>query len=107
LKHEVSCEFIHANHKFRHEIIEQFRQNKLPILITTTILERGVTFEDIDVIVIDANSAIYNVAALVQIAGRVGRKRDYQNGKVIFVHTGVTKTMITAKRQIEMMNKLI
>jgi competence protein ComFA len=43
-------------------------------LLTTTILERGVTFKHVWVIIIAADDAIYPPASLVQIAGRVGRR---------------------------------
>ena len=40
-------------------------------------------------------------AALIQIAGRVGRKQGAPTGKVIFMHEGVSIAMIQAKREIK------
>ena len=37
--------------------------------------------------------------ALIQIAGRVGRKQGAPTGKVIFMHEGVSIAMIQAKEK--------
>lgn len=100
---KVNC--VYSSKPGRTEIINKFKNKEFDILITTTILERGVTFDDIDVIVMDANNSHYNEAALIQIAGRVNRKKEYQNGKVIFFHSGITKNMVTCNRKIKYLNK--
>ncbi len=74
-------------------------------LLSTTILERGVTFRDIDVLVLGAEDAVFTESSLVQIAGRVGRHRDYPSGSVCFAHYGYTKAMKRACRQIKRMNQ--
>lgn len=82
------------------------RDEKLEFLITTTILERGVTFKNIDVLVIGANDPIYTESALVQIAGRVGRSPDYPTGEVIYYHDGLTRDIKRAIKQIQRMNRI-
>ena len=72
--------------------------------MTTTILERGVTFPSVDVIVLGASNHIFDVAALVQIAGRAGRSEDDPQGLVLYVHDGLTNAMLEAKNMIQMMN---
>ncbi len=97
-------DFVHASDENRLEKVNKFKQKQIDILITTTILERGVTFDDVDVFVLDSSSRMYNKAALIQIAGRVGRKKDYQDGRVVFFHQQVTKTMEEAIKEIRRMN---
>ena len=46
--------------------------------------------KNLQVIVFHADSNVYDDHALVQIAGRVGRKKDAPEGEVIFI--GKTKT---------------
>ncbi|MBP2057652.1 competence protein ComFA [Lactobacillus colini] len=96
---------VHAQDSQRQEKILSFRNNQLDILLTTTILERGVTFKHVQVIVIAADDQIYNAPSLVQIAGRVGRSQDDRDGKVIFCYHRYTRELRQAKRQIRMMNK--
>lgn len=85
--------------------IQQFRKKNILVLITTTILERGVTFPSVDVAVLDAGHEVFDEAALVQIAGRAGRSSDDPTGEVIFFHDGRTEAMEDAILSIKMMNK--
>lgn len=85
--------------------IQAFREQKIDILFTTTILERGVTFADIDVLILAANHRNYSVASLVQIAGRVGRSADFANGQVIFYSEFYTLKMKRACQMIQHLNR--
>ena len=91
---------------FREEKVQKMREQKYQVLFTTTILERGVTFENLSVIVMGANHPVYTKSSLVQIAGRVDRKGDYRRGRVIFFHNQKTKSMRQACREIKEMNQL-
>lgn len=86
--------------------VENMRRQIYGFLLTTTILERGVTFPGIDVMVLGSEDAVFTRSALVQIAGRVGRKSDCPTGKVWFLHEGKTKASQSAIRQIQSLNVL-
>lgn len=60
--------------------------------------------EKLDVVVTEADQ--FSKEALIQIAGRVGRKKQAPTGKVIYLHNGVSMAMILAKKDIKDMNKL-
>ncbi|WP_078543840.1 DEAD/DEAH box helicase [Litchfieldia alkalitelluris] len=98
-------EAVHSEDVQRKEKVAAFRRGEIPILITTTILERGVTVPNIDVAVLGAEDAIFTESALVQISGRVGRSADFPTGEILFYHYGKTASMIAAKKHIEQMNK--
>ncbi|MRG84791.1 DNA/RNA helicase [Salinibacillus xinjiangensis] len=102
----TNIECVDASDEDRVEKVEKYRNNKMNALITTTILERGVTFPSIDVAVIDVGHQVFDEAALVQIAGRAGRNAADPYGDVVFFHQGKTEQMIRARRSIEMMNSL-
>lgn len=95
---------VHAQDPDRLEKVEAFRKGELDLLLTTTILERGVTFKHVWAIIIAADDAIYPPASLVQIAGRVGRDKDDQTGLVLFCYHKYTRAMREAIRQIKEMN---
>ncbi len=98
-------ESVHAEDPKRKEKVQAMRNKEIPILLTTTILERGVTFPNLDVAVLGAEDRIFTESALVQIAGRVGRSSDYPSGDITFFHHGKTEAMVKARRQILNMNK--
>lgn len=98
-------ESVHAEDPQRKEKVQKMRNKEIPILLTTTILERGVTIPDLDVAVLGAEDSIFSESALVQIAGRVGRHPDYPSGDIAFFHHGKTEAMVKARRQILAMNK--
>ncbi|MGP0584710.1 DEAD/DEAH box helicase [Paenibacillus timonensis] len=88
----------------RNEKVLAFRDGRIRMLITTTILERGVTVPKSDVYIVDADSDLFDEASLVQMAGRAGRSKDDPNGKVVFAAPAWTKSQRGAIRQIRMMN---
>ncbi|WP_260851751.1 helicase-related protein, partial [Staphylococcus epidermidis] len=56
---------VHAEDKHRKEKVQQFRDGQLDLLITTTILERGVTVPKVQTGVLGAESPICTESALV------------------------------------------
>ncbi|TYS59987.1 DEAD/DEAH box helicase [Sutcliffiella horikoshii] len=95
---------VHAKDKERKEKVDNFRKGNMKILVTTTILERGVTVADVQVGVLGAEDDVFTESALVQIAGRVGRSSRYPTGDVRFFHYGKTNEMVGAVDQIRRMN---
>ena len=97
--------FVASTTENRLEIVEKFRQKEITILVTTTILERGVTFPCVDVFVVEANHRLFSRSALVQIAGRVGRSMERPTGELIFFHDGATMAIEKAIKEIQEMNQ--
>ncbi|WP_332695423.1 DEAD/DEAH box helicase [Halalkalibacter lacteus] len=95
---------VHADDPNRHQAVQAFRDKNISLMVTTTILERGVTFSDVQVAVLGAEKDVFTEAALVQIAGRVGRKAEAATGDIVFFHFGISKAMRAARAHIEMMN---
>lgn len=102
--HNISHAAVHSASSDRHKQVEAFRQAQIPIVLTTTILERGITIPKVDIAVIGAEADLFTEAALVQMAGRVGRHKDFPTGDVVFFHYGKTQAMRSAVRHIKQMN---
>lgn len=81
--------YVHSKRNERDVIINDFKNGKYKYLVTTAVLERGVTVKDLQVIVFKANHNVYNQYSLIQIAGRAGRKKEAPEGRVIFLATKV------------------
>src|SRR5699024_9638042 len=77
---------VHAEDTDRGEKIAFFLQKKFKALITTTILERGVTFPSVDVLVFDAGHQVFDDVVFIQITGREGRRPKDPNRKVDVIH---------------------
>jgi competence protein ComFA len=76
---------VYSNHPQLDARIRAFSQRQSPVLVTTTVLERGVTFKGIQVLVLWADHPVYTRSSLIQIAGRVGRDVADPGGEVMFL----------------------
>jgi len=97
--------FVSSITENRLEQVQAFRDGELTILISTTILERGVTFPRVDVFVMEANHQLFTKSSLVQIGGRVGRSMDRPTGELIFFHDGLNQSIKRAIKEIKQMNR--
>jgi competence protein ComFA len=96
----------HATAVDRQESVKKMRQGELQGLVTTTILERGVTFPGIDVVILGADEHVFSQSALVQIAGRCGRSQARPTGLVLAIVTEKTRVLMRARAEIDYLNKL-
>lgn len=76
-------ESVYSGDEERYSKVDSMRNDRTKVLLTTTILERGVTFKGLDVIVVGAE--MFRADSLVQICGRVGRKIDDPTGNIWFM----------------------
>lgn len=97
--------YVHSKCPDRSERIEKFRKGETRVLVTTAVLERGVTLKNLQVIVFNANHPLYTSAALIQISGRVGRKKDAPTGEVVFIAKKETNEMAEAVNEINRANE--
>ncbi|MCU7195446.1 DEAD/DEAH box helicase [Turicibacter sanguinis] len=102
---KIEVEFVYSGDSNRLDKVRRFKEGDGQFLITTMILERGVTIADIDVAILGAEHEVFEESALVQISGRVGRSPKFPHGEIVFFHYGVTQAMDDAREQIKMMNK--
>ena len=100
---KVKC--INSKSDNKQALIDKFRKHGIDVFVCTAILERGVTFKDLQVIVFESDNNIYNAATLVQISGRVGRKKDAPDGEVIYIASEFTKEMAKSISDIKSVNK--
>lgn len=96
--------FIYSSYEKKQFYIDLFKNNKLKIMITTSILERGITFFDVQVIVFQADHCLFDEATLIQISGRVGRKKNAPKGKVYFLSKTLSEDMKKCINQIKRKN---
>ena len=98
-------DFVHSERKNSKKIIEMFKNNHFHYLVTTSILERGITIKSLQVIIYHADNFIFDEATLEQISGRVGRKKDDPTGDIIFLCESETNSMHNAIKSIQKHNE--
>lgn len=97
--------FVHARDPHRDRKIQAFKDRKFPVLVSTSIMERGITVSRCNVLVLMANrDQVFDAGTLVQMAGRAGRTTDYPEGRVWFVGDGISPAMKIAVQKIREMN---
>ncbi|MDT6980084.1 helicase-related protein [Levilactobacillus zymae] len=96
---------VHAADPDRQSKVQAIRDQQVTSLITTTILERGVTFPAVNVVILGGDDAVFSTAALVQMAGRVGRHPDHPGGEVICYCHSQTRAVQRAQRMIRTLNR--
>ena len=87
-------------------ILNNLKTGKLDFILTTTLLERGITIEDVQVIVLQADHEVFSKEVLIQIAGRVGRHPKYPKGEVIFISKSASKAMLESIDMLNYLNQL-
>lgn len=89
----------------RDEILNKLHTLKSGIVLTTLVLERGITFKNCHVIVFNADHNLFGYENLVQISGRVGRKKDFPHGEILFLVNKKTKSIRKAISKIKKANE--
>lgn len=96
--------YCHSGLQRNDEVVDELRQGRLTSVVTTTVLERGITISGVNVIVIRADSPVFDASSLVQMAGRAGRTADCPTGRVLFAVASVTPDVKRAVDMIAFMN---
>jgi competence protein ComFA len=96
--------FAYANHPERETIIKHFKSRKAPMLIATSILERGITLAGLQVIIFAGDHRLYSASMVIQMAGRVGRKIIAPTGQVIVLTDKVNATLLNAQAKMSFAN---
>lgn len=99
--------YVHSKRENRSRVIDAFRNKFYQYLVTTSVLERGVTVRNLQVIIMQSDHKIYEKGTLVQIAGRVGRKADAPEGEVIYLAKTITKNMTDSIYDIRKSNEAL
>ena len=100
-------DYVSSKRRMREAIISKFKKGGYRYLVTTAVLERGVTVKGVQVVVYGADDPIYDSAALIQIAGRVGRKKGAEDGDVFFLAKEESKSMRKAIKEIQFCNTFL
>lgn len=100
-----NVQFVWSQDKERIDKIEQFRNKQIDILITTSILERGVTFSEISVAIFFPEHELMTKEMIIQICGRVDRGIKESEYRLCVYYDHFTTKVFSVSNRIEEMNK--
>jgi competence protein ComFA len=103
----LQADYLTSMSESKETIIERFRTNEKRVLVATTILERGVTFEGIHVVVLFADHPVFDVASLIQISGRVGRSFLFPKGDCVFLSRSRSSAVFDCLKKIQDANQSV
>lgn len=86
--------------------IEKLKKGVYSVFVSTSILERGVTVPNVQVIVLEADHEVFDERGLVQMAGRVGRTRENPKGRALFLARKKTPAIQKAIAWIQEQNEI-
>lgn len=86
----IPCTLAYAALDKHEENIKDFRNGKYQFIFSTTVLERGITIKDINVIIMDYDY-YFDESSLVQMLGRVGRNIDNPYGDAYILTNSFNK----------------
>ena len=100
LRRFVSCCYVSSKTEGRDDIIADFKNGKYKIIVTTLILERGITIDNVQVLVWLRESRVFDEASLTQISGRVGRSFANPEGECLFLCEGRSESVDDCLRSV-------
>ena len=96
---------INSKSKNREELLTKIKQLEKGVILTTTVLERGITVKDAQVIVYNSEHKLFDEDTLIQISGRVGRNKCYPDGDIVFLCKNKSKSMKRVIKKIKKSNE--
>ena len=100
----TQASYIHSSVEDKDNRMKRFKDKKWQVLVSTTLLERGITIPSVQVIVLQAHHVVFTTASLIQIFGRVGRSFDDPEGKGYCLCQFESASVKECVRQIRWMN---
>lgn len=96
---------INSKSENRDVLLNEIKKLDKGVVLTTTVLERGITIKDVQVIVYNADHKLFNKDTLIQISGRVGRNKNFYKGDIVFICKSKNKEVEKAIKTIKKYNE--
>lgn len=100
-----NCTYVYSDLNIRNQNIKDFKDKKYQFIFSTTVLERGITIKDVDVVISFDRDKSFDKSAIIQMAGRVGRGVGNSDGKVIILSSCKSKDIDESIKEIKEANE--
>ena len=105
-KRNIAAEGISSHSHHVNNLLSKLQKHDRYTLVTTTILERGITLDNIHVIVLYGDHPLFDRRTLIQIAGRVGRKPEHPFGNIYILSSSRSYNIKQCIRTIQKLNQM-
>ncbi len=102
----LACKDVSSKTSNIHQQIEKLKKHEYDVLVCTTVLERGMTVANVQVLILYGELLLFDKETLIQIAGRAGRKPPYIQGDVLIYAAKKTLAMKACIENIKTDNAL-
>lgn len=97
--------YVYSDLDNRRKNINDYKTKKHKIMFTTTVLERGITINDVNVIILYDRKYAFSKESLIQMCGRVGRNINNPYGELYILSSSVDTNIIDCRKEIVGANK--
>ena len=104
--HMFSCTYVYADLDSRQNNILDFKNKKYKYIFATTVLERGITIKDVNVVILKFDST-FDEASLIQMLGRVGRNIHNPYGEAYILSNGIYSEITSTINYLKEANSYI
>lgn len=89
----LGCPCIDSTTPDKDALMDRFRAGKFQVLVSTTLLERGITVPGVQVLVVKGDHSVFTTASLVQIFGRAGRSFKDPEGECVCLTSAKSQSL--------------
>lgn len=86
-------------------VLAKVKNKEIQFLFCTTVLERGITIQGVDIAILESDHGVFDEASLIQIIGRVGRSKTCPGGTGIFYCKSKTNAIKRCEQALRKMNE--
>lgn len=101
-----NCTYVYSDLDNRNENIIKFKNKEYQFIISTTVLERGITIKDVNVIIIYDRKNAFDKSSLIQMTGRVGRNYKNPTGYAYILSSSINKEVKECINEIKEANHI-
>lgn len=105
-KRIFSCTYVYSDLEKRNENIYKFKNKEFKYIFSTTVLERGITIKDVNVIIIYDRTFAFDKSSLIQMIGRVGRNYKNPYGDAYILTSSRDRTIMECVNEIKKANNI-
>lgn len=100
-----SCTYVYSDLNDRDKNIIDFKNRKYKFIFATTVLERGITIKDINIIILNYEN-VFDESNLIQMLGRVGRDINNPYGDA-YIFTNINNNVANTLSYLKEANSYI